>query len=285
MALAGPDTGGSQFFITLSPQPHLDGGYTVFGEVIAGVEVLDRIRLGIGSRRWWRCGKLARHEHQDLLFALIRRRSRRHGPRSLCRAARPAAWRSRPRSRPRPRRRPPCWSVPPPARRSRRRRSGRWPRSRPGRRPTRRGQLAEVEPGAEVVVFLGTWCGDSRRELPRLWKALDSGSGAVTFQIRYIGVDHAKKEPADLVEGERRPLPADLHRAPRRPRGGADRRDVAERHRAGSAGAAHRQGDGRPHHPDGSRAGQPPSAPGMSPSLPSFQHFPETLALALRIHP
>jgi cyclophilin family peptidyl-prolyl cis-trans isomerase/HEAT repeat protein len=45
MALAGPDTGGSQFFITLSPQPHLDGGYTAFGEVIAGAEVLDRIRL------------------------------------------------------------------------------------------------------------------------------------------------------------------------------------------------------------------------------------------------
>ena len=61
-------------------------------------------------------------------------------------------------------------------------------------------QLAEVEPGAEVVVFLGTWCGDSRRELPRLWKAMDSGSGAVNFQIRYIGVDHAKKEPADLVK-------------------------------------------------------------------------------------
>jgi peptidyl-prolyl cis-trans isomerase B (cyclophilin B) len=46
MALAGPDTGGSQLFITLSPQPHLDGGYTAFGEVTAGAEVLDRIRLG-----------------------------------------------------------------------------------------------------------------------------------------------------------------------------------------------------------------------------------------------
>ncbi|HEY6323528.1 MAG TPA: peptidylprolyl isomerase [Thermoanaerobaculia bacterium] len=46
MALAGPDTGGSQFFITLSPQPHLDGGYTAFGEVVAGAAVLDAIEAG-----------------------------------------------------------------------------------------------------------------------------------------------------------------------------------------------------------------------------------------------
>ncbi|RPH54105.1 peptidylprolyl isomerase, partial [bacterium] len=46
MALAGPDTGGSQFFLTLSPQPHLDGGYTVFGEVVSGGEVMDQIRIG-----------------------------------------------------------------------------------------------------------------------------------------------------------------------------------------------------------------------------------------------
>ncbi len=46
MALSGPDAGGSQFFITLAPQPHLDGGYTVFGRVIAGEEVLDRIIQG-----------------------------------------------------------------------------------------------------------------------------------------------------------------------------------------------------------------------------------------------
>jgi cyclophilin family peptidyl-prolyl cis-trans isomerase/HEAT repeat protein len=44
MALAGPDTGGSQFFIALAPQPHLDGGYTVFGQVVQGEEVLDRIQ-------------------------------------------------------------------------------------------------------------------------------------------------------------------------------------------------------------------------------------------------
>jgi len=46
MALGGKDTGGSQFFITLSPQPHLDGLYAVFGRVVGGWEVLDQVALG-----------------------------------------------------------------------------------------------------------------------------------------------------------------------------------------------------------------------------------------------
>lgn len=43
MALAWKDTGGSQFFITHSPQPHLDAKYTVFGRVVAGMEVVDNL--------------------------------------------------------------------------------------------------------------------------------------------------------------------------------------------------------------------------------------------------
>jgi cyclophilin family peptidyl-prolyl cis-trans isomerase/HEAT repeat protein len=43
MALSGPDTGGSQFFVALSPQPHLEGSYTVFGKVVGDDAVLDRI--------------------------------------------------------------------------------------------------------------------------------------------------------------------------------------------------------------------------------------------------
>jgi cyclophilin family peptidyl-prolyl cis-trans isomerase/HEAT repeat protein len=46
MALSGPDTGGSQWFITHAPQPHLDGTYTVFGRVTAGWEALDSILAG-----------------------------------------------------------------------------------------------------------------------------------------------------------------------------------------------------------------------------------------------
>ena len=46
MALSGKDTGGSQWFVTHAPQPHLDGGYTVFGRVIAGMDVVDKITRG-----------------------------------------------------------------------------------------------------------------------------------------------------------------------------------------------------------------------------------------------
>jgi cyclophilin family peptidyl-prolyl cis-trans isomerase/HEAT repeat protein len=46
MALSGKDTGGSQFFITLSPQPHLDGSYPLFGTVVSGMEIVDKITPG-----------------------------------------------------------------------------------------------------------------------------------------------------------------------------------------------------------------------------------------------
>ena len=46
MALSGKDTGGSQFFITHSPQPHLDGGYTVFGQVVEGMAAVNQIARG-----------------------------------------------------------------------------------------------------------------------------------------------------------------------------------------------------------------------------------------------
>ena len=61
MALSGKDTGGSQFFITLAPQPHLDGRYTCFGRVISGMQVAERIVPGD------RIKKVTIHEDAALL--------------------------------------------------------------------------------------------------------------------------------------------------------------------------------------------------------------------------
>lgn len=50
MALSGPDTGGSQFFLTLAAQPHLDGHYTVFGRVVTGLAAMDALVQGDALR-------------------------------------------------------------------------------------------------------------------------------------------------------------------------------------------------------------------------------------------
>lgn len=62
--------------------------------------------------------------------------------------------------------------------------------------------LAAIEPGCEIDVYFGTWCGDSRREVPRFWKALDQLGGSVPFTIRYVAVDRAKKEPATAIAND-----------------------------------------------------------------------------------
>ncbi len=59
--------------------------------------------------------------------------------------------------------------------------------------------LAAVPPGAEVTVVLGTWCSDSAREVPRLWRSLDEAGGEVPFALRYVAIDEEKKAPAEPI--------------------------------------------------------------------------------------
>lgn len=54
--------------------------------------------------------------------------------------------------------------------------------------------LASVTPGAEVTVIFGTWCSDSRRDVPRLWRAFDA-AGALPFSVKFFGLDRAKTAP------------------------------------------------------------------------------------------
>lgn len=60
--------------------------------------------------------------------------------------------------------------------------------------------LIRVEPGAEVTVYLGTWCSDSKRELARLWRGLDDAGvfaeDDLPFALEYVAVDRDKTDPA-----------------------------------------------------------------------------------------
>jgi peptidyl-prolyl cis-trans isomerase B (cyclophilin B) len=63
-----PDTNGSQFFITLDATPHLDGGYSVFGKVVSGIDVVEKIRAGDTIE------SIEVHDSTDPLFTKMEKR-------------------------------------------------------------------------------------------------------------------------------------------------------------------------------------------------------------------
>ncbi len=152
LALAGPDTGGSQFFVTLTDQPHLDGHYPRVGVVVAGMDVVQRLQVGDRIIRvragegpppvpvpvWYGPLEVSRIEREIPEF---RENREAYVPNEV--------WLS-------------------------------W--------------LRKAVSQYGVVVAMGTWCSDSREQVPRLLKIHEVlGEDSPFGEITLLGVDRGKK--------------------------------------------------------------------------------------------
>jgi cyclophilin family peptidyl-prolyl cis-trans isomerase/HEAT repeat protein len=171
MALSGPDTGGSQFFITHSPQPHLDGGYTIFGRVYEGMSgVVDQTERGdrvetirIDERP--APGSDAHVSNVSLPLEV--------GPvtadRLLARVPEYIQRKSEYR---------PDLSVV-------------------------EMMKSYVQPEDHIEVFMGTWCDDSQREVPKLLRISDElRQLGLEIPTTFVAVDRSKQKPAGLIAGK-----------------------------------------------------------------------------------
>jgi cyclophilin family peptidyl-prolyl cis-trans isomerase len=173
MALSGPDTGGSQFFITHSPQPHLDGGYTIFGRVYDGMSgVVDQTERGD------RVVTIAIDERPPATQQQIE---------SVPNVSLPL-------------------EIGPMTAERILARLPEYARRRDEYIPdiTVLEMLrSQVQPGDRLEVYMGTWCHDSQREVPKLLRILDElRAFGVELPVTYIAVDRSKHEPAILVAGK-----------------------------------------------------------------------------------
>jgi cyclophilin family peptidyl-prolyl cis-trans isomerase/HEAT repeat protein len=174
MALSGPDTGGSQFFITHSPQPHLDGGYTIFGRVVDGMgSVVDQMERG--DRVNTIIIDRVQHENPDIASIQQTPLPTEIGAIALDRL---------------------MTSVPD------------YATNRKTYAPSRDTiQLLStlVQPGDRMEIFMGTWCDDSQREVPRMLKILDELESSYGVKIPYslVAVNRGKNQPAELI-GDRK---------------------------------------------------------------------------------
>ncbi len=152
LALAGPDTGGSQFFIVLEDAHHLAGRYPRLGRVVAGMDVVERLQLGDTILRirpasgqpappipvWY--GTLS-VEKLEAEISEFRRNREEYQPQD--------SWLS---------------------------------------------YLRQAQNAYGLVVAMGTWCSDSREQVPRLLKVLDLLGRASPFrQVTLLGIDRSKK--------------------------------------------------------------------------------------------
>jgi cyclophilin family peptidyl-prolyl cis-trans isomerase/HEAT repeat protein len=155
LALSGPDTGGSQLFVTITPQPHLLGRYPRLGDTVAGLEVASRLRRGDRIVRV-RAGEGALPTFYPVWY----------GP--LTPAALDAGI------------------------------SG-WREERERYKPNQEllTILATAKLHYRLTVAMGTWCGDTRDQVPRLLTVLAAlGAGSPFEAPRLVGTDRTKLAPA-----------------------------------------------------------------------------------------
>ncbi len=174
MALSGPDTGGSQFFVTHSPQPHLDGGYTIFGRVYEGMSgVVDQTERGdrvetitIDTKPPAGAEQISSVPNVSLPLEI--------GPMTADHL---------------------LSAVPEYAQRSK--------EYQPDITVVEM-MKSYVHNGDRVEVYMGTWCSDSQREVPRFLRILEDlhTQFGVELPATFVAVDRSKQKPADLIEGK-----------------------------------------------------------------------------------
>lgn len=173
MALSGPDTGGSQFFITHSPQPHLDGGYTIFARVYDGMNsVVDQIERGD------RVEKITIDEHPPVGSAEVDAVPNVSLPLEVGTMTREGILEALPDYRERSAAYQPDATV-------------------------LEMMKSYVKPGDRLEVFMGTWCQDSQREVPKLLRISDDlKAQGVELPVTFFAIDRSKQKPENLVAGK-----------------------------------------------------------------------------------
>ncbi|HEX8254780.1 MAG TPA: peptidylprolyl isomerase [Thermoanaerobaculia bacterium] len=172
MALSGPDTGGSQFFITHSAQPHLDGGYTIFARAYDGmVSVVDQTERGdrvetitIDERPPVGREQISAVPNVSLPLVV--------GPVTADQIVATVPSYAELRTQYQP-------DI-----------------------TVIEMMKSYVRAEDRVEVFMGTWCEDSQREVPKFLRIRDElkSQFGVDLPVTYVAVDRGKQQPAELLK-------------------------------------------------------------------------------------
>ena len=174
MALSGPDTGGSQFFITHSPQPHLDGGYTIFGRVYDGMNsVVDQTERGD------RVERISIDEHPAVASDVVNSVANVSLPLEIGVTSADRLLARVPGYADRKNEYKPDETVV-------------------------EMMKTYVKPTDHVEVIMGTWCSDSIREVPKFLRIVDDLKSryGVELPASFVAVDRSKQKPAELIAGK-----------------------------------------------------------------------------------